>query len=166
MGITVTKINSTIVESDEFEKQRRIYEAKEKEFDTAILGYYHNKEKIKKERMSRYMSNEEDYETIQNEMTKEIEELEKIFNEQELSSNMTEKVQKKKLLTRHKKNYESKIRSAREIIQKKKKQEDDKRLAEEKKRKALENKKRKESEKKKGKENISKPLDLQEEDKS
>jgi hypothetical protein len=162
MGITVTKINSTIAESDEFEKQRRVYEAKEKEFDTAILSYYHNKEKIKKERMSRYMSNEEDYEIIQNEMTKEIEELEKIFKEQELSPNITEKVQKKKLLMRHKKNYESKIKSAREIIQKKKKQEDDKRLAEEKKAKALENKKKKESEKKKGKENVSKPLDLQE----
>ena len=165
MGISVTKINSTINESDEFEKQRRIYEAKEKEFDTAILSYYHNKEKIKKERMSRYMSNEDDYEIIQNEMTNEIQELEKIYNEQEKSANMTEKVQKKKLLARHKKNYESKIRSAKEIIQKKKKQEEDRRIAEEKKEKALLNKKKKESEKSKGKENNTKPIGLKEEGK-
>jgi hypothetical protein len=166
MGITVTKINSSIPESDDFERQRRVYEAKEKEFDSAILSYFHNKDKIKKERMSRYMSNEEDYEILQNEITKEIEELENIYNEQEKSSSITDKAQKKKLLLRHKKNYDNKIKSAKDIIQKKKKQEEEKKIIEEKKAKALENRKKKENEKKKGKDNDVKSLDLNEEEKT
>ena len=112
---------STLSPDDEFEKKRKLYVMKEKEFDVSVLNYYHNREKIKKERMSRYISNEDDYEIIKNELKKEITELEEIYNEQEKSTTMNDKNLKRKLLQMHMKDYNSKLKSADEVKKKMKK---------------------------------------------
>ncbi len=112
---------STLPPDDEFEIKRKLYILKEKEFDVTVLNYYHNRDKIKKERMSRYITNEDDYEIILNELKKEITELEEIYNQQEKSTNMIDKDQKRKLLEKHKKDFNNKLKSADEVKKKMKK---------------------------------------------
>jgi hypothetical protein len=115
MGGIVRKSANDIPESDVFEVQRRVYVAKEKEFDAAILNFFHNKKKIQKERRGKYMTNEQDYEVLMKELKNEIDELENVLKSQEHSDTDKIKSQKFKILEKHKKDYEGKIKSAKEL---------------------------------------------------
>jgi hypothetical protein len=119
MGAIVRKTKSNIPCDDEFEVQRCKYVTKEKEFDSAVLNFFHNKKKIQKQRMNRYMTNEDDIDILIKELREELNELNNILEKQKKQEIQYE-IEKVKLYEKHKKDFDNKIKIAHDYKDKQK----------------------------------------------